>query len=312
MQGLMVGRWLLALLFASLRTQQVTSAVRSGSSALAPASTAVRYYTISAGSKPSNPAVNRRWMGCHSDPGFVQTPRGFMSNLVFGSSFGVHPYLCSRGGHMDHHGNCTAVPAWSKWVGPHAAGVSIGLAPAVVFATKPSMKVEAVAGTVGVANRGLGGAGLYLEHGQGKGAYEFEAWILQDTNATLFAELRDFERNVSLARVEFRMPAVTGQDWSSDWGRVNFSLTPSGGTSCHAIPYGSDPSVDCGVNPGGAAHPCLVCSGELVVGLVAGGKLNLGYVALQPGPWGRARAADGRPLPVLKRAAESLTQMGIR
>ena len=42
-----------------------------------------------------------------------------------------------------------------------------------------------------MANRGLGSAGLFLEQGKG---YEFEAWVLQDTAATLFAELRDFER----------------------------------------------------------------------------------------------------------------------
>ena len=235
-----------------------------------------------------------------------QTPRGFVSNLVFASSFGRHPDLCSRGGHMDHHGNCTAVPSWTKWVGAHATGVSIGLAPAVVFATRPSMKIEASAGTAGVANRGLGSAGLHLEQGKG---YEFTAWVLQDTPALIFAELRDYERNVSLARAEFTLP-VTGPDWGADWGRVNVTLTPSAGTACRAITFGSDPAVDCGLDPGGDAHACLVCSGELVVGLVAGGRLNVGRAALQPGPWGRVIGVDGAPLPVLRRAGAALQQMG--
>jgi len=264
-------------------------------------------YTIHADTV-TNHAVNRRWMGCHSDPGFVQTPRGFMSNLISASSFGFpDPDLCSRGGHMDHHGNCTSVPSWTKWVGRHATGVSIGLAPAVVFATNPSMKVEATNGTVGVANRGLGSAGLFLEAGRG---YEFEAWVLQDTNVTLFAELRDFQRNVTLSHVEFQ-PNVTGPAWGANWGRVNFTLTPSSASSCHAIEYGSDPAVDCGLNPGGDAHPCLVCSGELVLGLVDGGRINIGYAALQPGPWGRVITADGTALPVLRRSGGTLTQMGI-
>jgi alpha-L-arabinofuranosidase len=264
-------------------------------------------YTIHAGTV-TNSAVTRRWLGCHSDPGFVQTPRGFMSNLIAASSFAFpDPDLCSRGGHMDHHGNCTAVPSWTKWIGRQATGVSIGLAPAVVFATNPSMKIEATTGTVGVANRGLGSAGLFLE---GRRSYEFETWVLEDTNVTMFAELRDFERNISLSRVEFQ-PSVTGPDWGANWGRVNLTLTPSSASSCHVIEYGSDPAVDCGLNPGGDAHPCLVCSGELVVGLVDGGKVNIGFVALQPGPWGRVIAADGTALPVLRRAAETLQRMGI-
>jgi hypothetical protein len=110
---------------------------------------------------------------------------------------------------MDHHGNCTVVPSWSKWIGSHSAGVSVGLAPAVVFATKPSLKLEATAGTVGVANRGLGSAGLFLEQLR---SYEVELWVLMDTNATILVELRDFERNLSLARAEFN-PSVTGPDW---------------------------------------------------------------------------------------------------
>ena len=230
-----------------------------------------------------------------------------MSNLVTSSSFSEDADLCSRGGHMDHHGNCTAVPSWTQWVGAQSTGVSIGLAPAVVFATKPSMKIQATAGTVGVANRGLGSAGLFLERGR---SYEFEAWVLQDTNATMFAELRDFERNVSLARVEFR-PSVTGPDWGANWGRVNITLTSSATTPCRAIPYGSDAAVDCGLDPGGDAHPCLVCSGELLLGLVSGGRVNVGYAALQPGPSGRVMAKDGSALPVLRRAGETLTQMGI-
>jgi parallel beta-helix repeat protein len=264
------------------------------------------WYTIHPGTV-TNRAVNRRWLGCHSDPGFVQTPRGFMSNLLTASSFGIpDPDLCSRGGHMDHHGNCTAVPSWTKWIAPRSSAVSIGLAPAVVFATNPSMKIEATAGTVGVANRGLGSAGLSLEAGRG---YELTAWVLQDTNVTMFVELRDFERNVSLSRVEFEQ-TVTGPDWGANWGRVDLTLTAASATSCRAIVYGSDPAVDCGLNPGGDAHPCLVCSGELVLGLVDGGKVNVGYAALQPGPWGRVIAADGTALPVLRRAGETLKQMG--
>ena len=77
----------------------VAAAAATSAPARAPAATTT-IFTIRA-DIVTNPAVNRRWMGCHSDPGFVQTPRGFLANLVFASSFGTHPYLCSRGGHSE-------------------------------------------------------------------------------------------------------------------------------------------------------------------------------------------------------------------
>ena len=39
--------------------------------------------------------------------------------------------------------------------------------------------------------------------------------------------------------------------------------------------------------------------------------VNLGYVSLMPGAWGRLRSADGRLLPVLKEAAAALRKVGV-
>jgi hypothetical protein len=35
----------------------------------------------------TNPSVNRRFMGCHSDPGFTHQTRGWTSNLIYGTQF---------------------------------------------------------------------------------------------------------------------------------------------------------------------------------------------------------------------------------
>ena len=90
----------------------------------------------------------------------------------------------------------------------------------------------------------------------------------------------------------------------------NFTLTPSAGTVCTGIPFGSDPTIDCG-NAAGPAHVCVRCGGEIVVGLSAPGSINIGTVSLQPGPWGLLVTHAGVALPVLQSAGLVLEQMGV-
>ena len=61
------------------------------------------------------------------------------------------------------------------------------------------------------------------------------------------------------------------------------------GTECVGIEPGSDPSVHCTNNPG-TAHVCVRCGGQFEVAALAGAEavdVNVAYVVLQPGEWGR-------------------------
>jgi hypothetical protein len=242
-----------------------------------------------------NPSVNKKFMGCHSDYGFAQTPRSFYAGLVYGNSF---------------NSGTISVPSWTTRLSGGAQG-STGLATASSFASKPSMDVNyatpAVAnGQVGLVNRGIGYAGFSLVANQ---PYEVEVWVWAGDSATAFVELRDYTTNVSLARQDFAVQS-TGPDWGSTWFRYNITLVPTAGTTCVGIPFGSDPTIDCG-GDAGPAHVCMRCGGELYVGLSAPGDAKFGSVSLMPGPWGRLVAPDGRVLPVLKSGSDMLTTMGI-
>eukprot|EP00326_Haptolina_ericina_P040417 CAMPEP_0181255538 /NCGR_PEP_ID=MMETSP1096-20121128/49207_1 /TAXON_ID=156174 ORGANISM="Chrysochromulina ericina, Strain CCMP281" /NCGR_SAMPLE_ID=MMETSP1096 /ASSEMBLY_ACC=CAM_ASM_000453 /LENGTH=172 /DNA_ID=CAMNT_0023353681 /DNA_START=327 /DNA_END=846 /DNA_ORIENTATION=- len=107
--------------------------------------------------------IDRRIFGCHHDPGFTQASRGFHANLVMGAS----PTLCSS-----CEANPYKVPLWSPRPSAAAAKIDTGCA----FATKPSLRLTAIAGSgaAAVANRGLGSAGFVLEAHK---PYEFSAFI---------------------------------------------------------------------------------------------------------------------------------------
>ena len=128
-----------------------------------------------------------------------------------------------------------------------------------------------------------------------------------------------------LGRIFLKMPAIsllTGPPWGATWQMFNLTLTPSAAAECEAIAFGSDPAIDCGGGAGAASHVCLRCAGELRFGLAPikdsnpclGAhecEINVGYVSLMPGPWGRLADKSGKPLPVLKSGADLLTAMGV-
>ena len=92
-----------------------------------------------------------------------------------------------------------------------------------------------------------------------------------------------------------------------DWVKVEFALTPTAGTQCVGIDVGSDPAVNCTQPTDELGHACVRCAGQFSLGLASAGRVDLDYVWLQPGAWGRVG-----DLPVRKQTAEVLAQMGIR
>ena len=105
--------------------------------------------------------VNRRWLGCHSDYGFAQTPRGFYANLVYNPSFANY-------GECDTAAGCVAsskvMATPSDW---HCSQQDAKLATASSSSARPSVNIKGAAGRDAfVANRGVGNAGLYLEAGK--------------------------------------------------------------------------------------------------------------------------------------------------
>ena len=230
----------------------------------------------------------------HHDYGFSQAPRGFSANLVYGSSF-------EKG--------TQNVPGWT----PFASGAASSaqppeLADSCSFNAKSSMSftLPSGGGELGLRNRGIGGAGLFLEGGK---PYSVSLFVWSGNSPTAFVELFDFTTNTSLARQDFKVIS-TGPDWGSTWIRYNFTLTPVSGTTCVGIPFGSDPTIDCG-NDAGPAHVCVRCGGELRVGISDGDNFKVGYVELLPGPWGLLSDKRGNPLPILKSGADILTSMGV-
>ncbi len=244
----------------------------------------------------TNPSVNKKFFGCHHDYGFAQAPRGFYANLVYGASF--------------EKGTCS-VDSWSQRVTNGASG-GTGSTDDCAFSGKGSMDFNygtpAPSGgaQVGLVNRGMCGSGMVFEGGK---PYIVDVWVWSGGQPTAFVELLDFTTNTSLARQDFQVVS-TGPDWGSTWIHYNFTLTPSASTTCTGIPFGSDPTIDCG-GDAGPAHVCVRCGGELYVGLSSPGDAKIGYVSLRPGSWGVIQDAGGNDLPVLKSGADVLTQMGV-
>ena len=212
----------------------------------------------------TNSAVSRRWMGCHSDYGFAQAPQGFSANMLYASSFGP---------------GTEGTPPWTARIGAGgaAAHASVGVARSTSFAGKDSMSLYGGDGTaavdVALVSRGIGGSGLSLRAGK---PYSFEAWVWRASTTTMFAELRDFTTNASLARATFDVVG-TGPPWGATWSKYNVTLTPTAGTTCEGIPFGSDSTIDCG----GAVQDavCVRCGGELLVGLAGDDDAGKGKAA---------------------------------
>jgi len=242
--------------------------------------------TIDVASGPDH-KMNDWFMGCHTDPGYTQEPRGWYSQLVYGESF---------------EQGTTKVFAWNDITSSNVVATvqldsNVNVNPNRIV---PSLSITYTSGNgvAGWANRGIGNEGMYIVGGQ---LYDGYVIVLAPQGASLFVGVNDYTQNSMLASTTINVPA------SSSWQQVNFTLTPSAGTVCTGITPGSNPKIDCGnmgPNPG---HICVQCGGELQVGLNNAGSAHIGYVFFEPGPWGRVNN-----LPVLKSAGDTMTQMGIK
>ena len=132
-----------------------------------------------------------------------------------------------------------------------------------------------------------------------------------DATATLVAQLVDHTTNITLASTA--IPFVA-QNSTNAWTRVNFTLpATAAGTTC--VDGASVPSVRCGApapyprcNVDPDAHVCVSCGGQFQVGLQdsPGATVQIDYVYLQPGDWGRFAG-----LPVLASGVATLQTMGV-
>lgn len=187
-----------------------------------------------------------------------------------------------------------------SWVSVSPNGVSFTAAPdaSTPFNGKPSMKFTYASGNgaAGLANRGMGAEGMFLQGGRD---YEGYVFAQGPAGASFTVSLQDFTSGATLASQAFTFPASGG------WTQFNVSMTPTAGTSCAYITPGSDPTIDC-QNVPNADHACVRCGGQLLLSLSQPTAINVGYVFLQPGTWGRVG-----DLPVNARAGELVKTMGV-
>lgn len=107
--------------------------------------------------------LNPLHVGCHTDSGYVHQTRGFSSQMVIGESF-----------EGDHY----SLASWSTFSSAGATGSAVPDT-ALRFNGMQSERLSLTDagpfgdGTFGLANRGLGGEGLFLEGGKSYEGYVF-------------------------------------------------------------------------------------------------------------------------------------------
>jgi hypothetical protein len=265
------------------------------------------FVTLDAGAADLFP-LNPLYLGVHLDLGYVQQPRGLYAQLIYGESF--------------EQGTTAADGyAWQTTWSTGAATGSASLDPSTRFNNRSSLKLTvtpsrtgsastpggaaaaaaaALPPSYGLTNRGIGNEGLSLS----ASPYEGYLFVLAPSGATVLIGLNDHTTATLLDSATLVVPA------SPVWQRVDFTLHPSSPTTCAGIVPGSDPTIDCG-EMGGVGHICVRCGGEFVLALASSGSepsstAHIGYVYLQPGPWGTFAG-----LPVLASGMDLLRTMGV-
>ncbi len=162
-----------------------------------------------------------------------------------------------------------------------------------------SIAYSSGSGLLGWANRGLGNEGLFLEGGK-----EYQGYLFASSPAAvdITVQLQDYTTTPPSVLASSTL-AFTGGNWTM----LNFTLTPSVGTVC--LDGSHDPSgvVQCGKMGPSAGHVCVKCGGQFVVGVNSpGAVVNIDFVSLQPGAWGRVG-----DLPVLQSGVDLLKSMGV-
>lgn len=243
--------------------------------------------------------VNPLYFGCHSDSGFTHQVRGFSSQMIFGESFEKPQANATYGvsadaWHFRSTGCTSASSVLTETVAPAMHGASsrrITVSSGIANETNAAL-----------VNRGLGNEGFFFEGGK---PYEGFFFARCKTPVTLEARLVDNGVGTAGVLAAQRFTFSCGKH-PSTWVRLNMSLTPTRGTACVGIGVGSDPTVHCTRPTNEAGHACIRCAGEFQLALVTTGIVDLDYVVLQPGPWGRVGE-----LGVKRSTGDALTKMGI-
>ena len=248
-------------------------------------------------------------MGCHSDTGYSHQPMGLHAQRIYGPSFEAPaPVHAATDG--------------TGWVDV-SSGAGVGgatLDATTAFHGFSSEKLSFRGGGGGgggraaVANRGLGNEGLFFEAGKD---YEGYFWAKASKPAKLTIAIEAWSPDGGPPKVLASTTVAVGAA-GNGWAMSNFSLTPSAGTDCVGIEAGGAlaraNNITCPVNgtynPQGdvsdrSAHVCVRCGGQFVLSLETPGELNLDYVYMSPGEWGRFAG-----LPVLAEGVKWLQGMG--
>lgn len=222
--------------------------------------------------------IPSRFMGCHADPGYVQSPLGFTPSMVYGNAFEVA-------------GTESYVYSWNNVSSANAVGSAV-LDSTVQVNPKvnaPSLKLQFSSGSgyIGWSNRGIGNEGLSWTSGL---LYDGLAVVYAPTGATFYFGAHNRNAGTVDASTTVVVQASTA------WQVINFTLSPSADATCVGIVNGSDPTISCNdpatgnggsgapTNPG--ADVCVRCDGEFVVGLAASGTAWIGFADFRPGAWG--------------------------
>lgn len=219
--------------------------------------------------------------------------------MIFGESFERPPNTTVAG---------QSSYAWQPAISPSLSSRATSTEDtAHPFSGRASQKITIAAGagtgSAGLANRGLGNEGLYFQQGK-----EYEGYFFASSpqSVTLQARIETTDGEILATQTIKHTPPSAN---ATSYVQYNFSLIPSKGTECVGIAPNSDPSVHCTNNPG-TAHVCINCGGQFTVSLVAdtsAAEVNIDYVVLQPGEWGRFKGLNAR-----RDVADTLSVMGIK
>eukprot|EP00117_Sycon_ciliatum_P036358 scpid35682/ scgid27380/ len=254
-------------------------------------------------------SINPMYRGCHLDIGYSHQPRPLYSQLIYSASYelgdptaqwnakqspdGVGWVMYNESSQVQGQARLVKAPSAEQWNG---------------HASMSLKKLDNSQGVFGMANRGLGHEGLVFE---AERDYDGFVIVKPVTAVTLTLQIQD--RSVAPPKV------LATQDVHlepSDWTKVPFNLTTTGGTQCVGIEPGSDPTVGCPVYNTTytahasmsdlTAHVCVKCGGQFVVGLRGAGEMRLGFTFLEPGQWARLENLN-----ILKSGVQLLQDMGI-
>ena len=250
-------------------------------------------------------------LGCHSDTGYSHQPMGLHAQRIYGPSFEEQP--------VDARGDGTGWIDVSE--GGGAGGATLDTNVSFHGLASQRLSMGSGGGRVAVANRGLGNEGLYFEANKTYDGYLFVK-SAEPTELALSIETWTAAAGSVPRTAQTLASVVVNVTGGADWQQVNYSLLTNSTANCTGITAGGDvataANITCPVNvtyshKGSAAvsdtsaHVCVMCSGQFTIALKQAGTVNLDFVYLAPGEWGRFKG-----LPVLKEGVQWLQDMGTK